>query len=800
MMLPSFSRPWLLLLVPLLLLLPRRSGWWLRLVTMALLLVALAGPELRLEGGRLAVLVDVSASVGGNAAGAAAELSPADPAAADWYGFAADTVLLPAAGAPVPAALGRDATDIARALQVAAGTGASRVLLISDGTESAGTALSALPGVPVDTLHVAGLDNMRLESLLLPDQAAPGQLVEGLAVIDTDIATQVTLHVTVDGSPLPPVQQEVPAGRSTIPFTFAAADSGSMDVAALAEAGYDQPLTDDRLGSQVPISEYQPILVIDDPALADLIREAGAAVHEGGPGDIQAPLDWSAIVLRGAANRFTAGQHQLLLDYVDDGGGLLMSGGPDSFGFGGWFRTPLEEALPVSTDLRTEVEVPLVAMVMIIDRSQSMSAGNPTRLELAKEGAIAVVDLAFEQDLLGLVGFSDSFDWVFRLRPATERGKREMLAAILGLTTEGGTILGPAYAEAIAMLEAEPAAIKHVIILSDGKLYDGGGPFAAAVSDFGSLAGRAAAAGITTSTIAIGADADFEQLENIALGGGGRYYEALDVSTLPRIFTSEALVATRSLLREEPFNPLARPHTLSAMSGPQPEVQAYVATTGRAAAEVLLDGLEDEPVFAVMRHGLGRTAALTTDLNSWAPALAADDGFAASLLRVLRWLQIRPGSHSLTVVQDGGTLQVTVDAVENGEYLNNRDLTARFAGTTVQLEQLAPGRYQGSLPAGGEGTLLVTDGTEVVARQVIGAGGAEFSRAAGSGLLADISAHSRGLVLDGLEGYEPDLGRSSTPVWQYPLLAALVTFLVELALRRFSGTRVQAAGRPFRRA
>ena len=800
MMLPSFSRPWLLLLVPLLLLLPRRSGWWLRLVTMALLIVALAGPELRLEGGRLAVLIDVSDSVGDVAAGTAAALGPGAPAETDWYGFAGDTVLLAAADAPAPAALDRGSTDMARALQVAAGAGASRILLISDGTESAGSALSALPGVPVDTLQVQGLANMRLESLLLPDQAAPGQLVEGLAVIDTDAATQVTLHVTVDGSQLPAVQQSLPAGRSTVPFTFQAADSGSMEIAALAEVDYDQPLADDRLGSLLPVSEYQEVLVIDDPALADLLRAAGAAVHEGGPGDIQAPLDWSAIVLRGAANRFTAGQHQLLLDYVDDGGGLLMSGGPDSFGFGGWFRTPLEEALPVSTDLRTEVEVPLVAMVMIIDRSQSMSAGNPSRLELAKEGAIAVVDLAFEQDLLGMVAFSDSFDWVFGLRPATERGKREMLAAILGLTTQGGTILGPAYAEAIAMLEAEPAAIKHVIILSDGKLYDGGGPFAGAVSDFGALADQASAAGITTSTIAIGADADFEQLENIAVAGGGRYYEALDVSTLPRIFTSEALVATRSLLREEPFNPLARPHTLSAMSGPQPEVQAYVATTARAAAEVLLDGLEDEPVLAVMRHGLGRTAALTTDLNSWAPQLAAGDDFAASMLRVLRWLQIRPDSHSLTVLQDGGTLQVTVDAVENGEYLNNRDLTARFAGTAVQLEQLAPGRYQGSLPAGGEGTLLVTDGTEVVARQVIGAGGAEFSRADDSGLLAEISLRSHGQVLDGLEGYAPDLGRNATPVWHYPLLAALATFLAELALRRFSGGRARAVGRPFRRA
>src|SRR5699024_8726607 len=99
--------------------------------------------------------------------------------------------------------------------------------------------------------------------------------------------------------------------------------------------------------------------------------------------------------------------------------------------------------------------------------------------------------------------------------------------------------------------------------------------------DFGSVAGGAAAAGITTSTIALGSDADFEQLSLIATAGGGRYYEALDTRTLPRIFTSEALVATRSLLREDPFRPVVHEHMLSLFSGTAPTIEAYVATAGR---------------------------------------------------------------------------------------------------------------------------------------------------------------------------------------------------------------------------
>ncbi len=783
----TFQLPWLLLALPLLLLLPRRSGWWLRVLTLTLLVVALAGPTLRQPGGQLVVLLDVSSSVGDGARTALATvdmegLSP-EPL---WFGFAADTVKLPGPGAPVPAALDAGATDLARALQVAAGSGASRILLVSDGVESVGSALQGLPAIPVDTFQVESVNNLRLESLLLPEQAAPDQMVEGMAVVSSDVPANATLRVRIGGSELPLVSQELPAGRSGIPFTFSASGDGSMNVSALVEVDFDQPLADDRLSTVLPVSEHQPILVVGDPALAGLLRGSGAAVTEGGPGDIQAPLNWSAVVIRGAANAFTAGQHQLLLDYVADGGGLLMTGGPQSFGFGGWFRTPVEEALPVSTDLRTEVEIPLVAMIMIVDRSQSMVAGNPSRLELAKEGAIAVVDLAFEQDLLGLIAFSDSSEWAFRLRPATERGKREMLAAILSLTTQGGTILGPAYDEALTVLSNEPAAIKHIIILSDGKLYDGGGPFSSNAADFGSLARRGTEAGITTSTIAIGADADFEQLRNIAVGGGGRYYEALDVSTLPRIFTSEALVATRSLLREETFNPVATAHNLSVMSGPQPAVQAYVATTSRPASEVLLDGLQDEPLLSVIRYGLGRTAALTTDLNAWAPELAASDDFAASLLRVLRWLQMRPGSHAITVTPEGSSLRVTVDAVEAGEYLNNRNLTARFGGVAVQLEQVAPGRYEGSLPSAGQGTLLVTDGTEVVARQAISGSTAEFGSGSSGPVLAEVSARSGGRTLDDLAGYEPDLGLEYIPVWHWPLLLAFLLFLAELAVRRFA--------------
>src|SRR5690606_5970871 len=129
--------------------------------------------------------------------------------------------------------------------------------------------------------------------------------------------------------------------------------------------------------------------------------------------------------------------------------------------------------------------------------------------------------LAYREDLLGLIAFSDesSTRWVFELRPATERGKREMLQGILALGTSGGTVLEPAYRQAIEALEATDAAVKHIIVLSDGRLYDGQGPFAAGAGsgpNFAAMASSGLESGITTSAIAIGSEADFERLGELA--------------------------------------------------------------------------------------------------------------------------------------------------------------------------------------------------------------------------------------------------------------------------------------------
>ncbi|MEX2542539.1 MAG: VWA domain-containing protein [Trueperaceae bacterium] len=789
--------PWVLAALPLLLLLPRARGWLLRVLGLALLVVALAGPTVSAPGGRLAVLIDVSNSVGDRAVTLAEEFGGDWRRNAQTYFFAGDTGEARDSTSQTDQ-LRPEVTDLARALQVAAAGGAERILLLSDGAESSGNALLALPPVPVDTYRVAPEPNARIAALLVPEQATPGETVEAVAVLESDRAAMATLFLSVSGNEAAAVEIELAEGRSVVPFQFAVPTDTDAHLNARLEVDYQQSRADDSRSAEISVSEEEPVLVIGDPALAGMLRSQEFEVIEGGAAEVQAPLAYSAVIVREHAASFTQGQLAELRSYVENGGGLMMTGGPESFGFGGWYRTPVEEVLPVDTDLRTEVEIPLVALVIVLDRSQSMATGNPSKIELAKEGALGVVELAYQDDLLGMVTFSDDYEWTFRLRPATGRGKREMLSSILSLSTGGGTILEPGYRAALDALRGSEAALKHVIILSDGKLYDGQGPFgqAGAPPDFSLLAAGAAAEGITTSAIAIGRSADFEVLERIASAGNGRYHSALDVSTLPNIFTSEALTATRSLLRDEPTEPIARAHPLSPFDGPLPAIDAYIASAPKPTAELLLIGQHDEPVLAVRRHGLGRSAAFTSDLNGWSGALGRGPELPTMLGSVVRWLQAEPASYAASVAREGNEIRVTVDAVEDGQYVNGARLEARLNGNRVGLEQVAPGRYEGQLPGDvDEGNVLVVEANDVVARAPLRTPHREFDSAGGPELLSTISARTGGETLDSPETYSPSLRSAGRPLWPELLMAALVLFLAELLLRRFARERPAGAGR-----
>ena len=197
----------------------------------------------------------------------------------------------------------------------------------------------------------------------------------------------------------------------------------------------------------------------------------------------------------------TKKQMENIRDYVrEQGGGLIMIGGEESFGLGGYYRTPIEEALPVTMEVKQKLEIPSLAVVLSIDRSGSMAMTTDekvTKLDIAKEASHLVVDLLDERNEVGVMSWDTEFIWDSALRPA--RDKQAIHHAISTIKAGGGTDGYPALKESYQVLFDRPALLKHVIFLSDGQMTRG---------DFSGLLRRMAKDKITVSTVAIGKDAD----------------------------------------------------------------------------------------------------------------------------------------------------------------------------------------------------------------------------------------------------------------------------------------------------
>ena len=134
----------------------------------------------------------------------------------------------------------------------------------------------------------------------------------------------------------------------------------------------------------------------------------------------------SVVLVNVNAKNLIAAQDGTLQSYVRDlGGGLVAVGGPQSYGMGGYFKTPLEETLPVEMQIKDQERFPSVSIVIVIDRSGSMGAqeGGLTKIQLAAEGAVRVVELLNDFDEITVIPVDTQprqSDWP-DCRPATAR-------------------------------------------------------------------------------------------------------------------------------------------------------------------------------------------------------------------------------------------------------------------------------------------------------------------------------------------------------------------------------------------
>jgi Ca-activated chloride channel family protein len=813
-----------------------------RAAALAIAVLALANPRIFRPATALDVLfaVDLSRSVGQEGRDkaqaiieAAAPLASADVRTGLLaFGRDPEWETLPAEvmpGSEFALRIDGNATDIQRALQAAMaqiGEGRQgRILLISDGNENRGESARLLPvlrrqGVQVWAVPVnlpRGRNEVYVSDLKLPRVVDSAEGFEIRAVVESLREAAARIRLLRDGAVLGDRELRLHAGSNPIAFHDSLSAPGNHAYELLVEAPEDTLADNNLLQGVVTVRGPPRVLLISadkqsQQLLSRILQLQGYAVVASSPqAHSMALAELSAYALVVLDNvpafQLTHAKMENIEKYARDlGGGVLVIGGSQSYGAGGYFRTPLERILPVDMRPPARLEMPHVALLFVIDKSGSMGAGGEgqTKLDLAKAAAIAAADIMNPSDQVGILAFDAAWDWAL---PFRQVGKGEWISEKLAaLQSDGGTDLHKALLEAHRAIGAKQAAIKHVIVLSDG-LTD--------KADFQSLMQQMARDGITVSTVSVGSDADVQLMADIAKTGKGRGYVALDPQTIPQIFTTETLLIARDLLVEKTVKP-----SIVASVGPLkgvvesslPALRGYVLTYPKPRAELLMR-VDKDPLLVSWRYGLGQITAFTSDLSgrwgrdwlSWPGLPQWTSQVARDTMRKLVESKMRTELRS----EADGTKIVTDLITEDGRFLNQLKVKARLTGPDgpsqeQTLQQSAPGRYQGIFTptAGGiQFVSLYADSNDAEAPLALGTVPyvvpypKEYREIKPNlALLSRLAEETGGEMLDGgkfddglkrLYTPSPGQGREGHDTWRILAAAALIVFLTDLVLRQW---------------
>lgn len=596
------------------------------------------------------------------------------------------------------------------------------------------------------------------------------------------------------------------------------------------------------------------VLVIDGvnegagTTLSKTLREGGFLVDtrraEAFPADLLQLGGFDLVVLENVpSENIPAELQSLLVSYVKDlGGGLMMVGGPQSFGAGGWRGSAVEPILPVHLDLPDRLVVPEVAIAFVLDNSGSMNfrvmGSMRSQQEIANEAAALAIRSLDKNDLVGVTTFNETYDVLVPLGPNTNA--EETAGLVRRISSGGGTRAGPAIREAAEQLSKLKAKSKHILVMSDGRS-----------SDADDLPGLAAVlrtpegGDITMSTISVGDRGDPETLARMAERGGGVHYNVINPDVLPKIFLKAVRVVRSPMVREEPFAPriaqLGSP--LLAGVGAISELGGLTLTRMRTDPTVTTalvnprETGEAEPVLAHWQVELGRVTAFTSDAHRWASEWLKSPSYRAFWLQAARLTsraELSGSGLEARAVASDGTLTVRLEAFAAGATsetarvpMDGLEVPVTVYSPTgvprdMKLSQTGPGVYEGTISAEEAGTYITllrprdsptsptasTPGATArrlppVIAGVSSRGGVEYRQLRSNAeLLKQIAAETGGSVLALDRPQDAKLFDRGgikplevlSPIWKPMLAWTLVLLLLDLATRRIAWDRLAPQG------
>jgi uncharacterized membrane protein len=616
-------------------------------------------------------------------------------------------------------------------------------------------------------------------------------------------------------------------GLRVLPLTVSLDIAGPLQFEAVFEP--DDPEADgisrnNRAVAVTFVGSEGKILVIDDAAdsryLVQALNESRMAV------DVEEPAvlargsvflsGYDAIVMANIPRwALTDEEDKAVHAYVHDlGGGLIMLGGTQSFGAGGWIDSEVARVLPVKLDPPMTRQMPRGALALIM-HSTEMPQGNFWGQKIA----IAAIEALSRLDYVGIIDYDHGRGGaVWEFGPHLAGDKSAAISAAKKMRMGDMPDFAASLKIALAGLAPLAAGQKHAIIISDG---DPQAPPTSLLKDF-------VAAKISVTTVLVaghGSQADRATMKHIAMYTKGTFYGPIkNPKQLPQIFIKEAKLISRSLIVEgqEYF-----PSVVSRLPGPVegfvsvPSIDGYVLTAPR-------DGLSqvpivsptsegNDPIYAYWNYGLGKSVAFMSDLTgTWGSRWASWAEFRAFWEQSLRWA-MRPGAPANVMVNtfiEGDIATIEVEAMgSDASNLNFLKMAAVVLhpdneSEPLLLQQTGPGLYQAKFKATKEGAYLTNinflGGTvDAPIRGNIQAAVSipyprEFRAVKhNAALLEQLYRRTGGRLLSGAD---PDLldlfhrgdlevPKSPRPIWDLLAILAAALFVIDVAARRIAVDR-----------
>lgn len=841
---------------------PRRQwriGIAVRGVIVTLILLALVNPAHTTSSDDVTTVfvVDVSASMGESAresARAWAE-SAITEAGGDTWGvveFGSDArVGTPLGTDPYRRARGveADATNMARGLRlgesILSGETRQRIVLVSDGRGNTGDLQAEIDrlktlGVVVDVHTVTGtqVNDAAVSAMDLPSSVNTGESFDVVVEVLSTITGTATVELADDDGVIGTNDLAVDPGPNYTTFTVEAGESGLQQFSARVRMTGDTVEENDTHRAGVEVRGPASVLIIEGDTdsgaiLEDALTAQGLVVERiplaEMPGIEEVSIHRAALLVDVSARDLTEDKVATLSTFVRDlGRGMVVVGGTQSYGLGGYRDTPLEALLPLDAeppDTQREAEV---AEVLLIDTSESMGAchcnengmeseeGGVNKTDISKAAAVRAIEALGNGDEVGVLAFSGTREWVVPLQEFPDRSTIDN--GIASLRPFGETRIVPALEEAVESLLQSDKEIKHVILFTDGftsELEIGaefvGAPFA---RDLVETVEEAAARGVTVSVVGTGEGA-IPALEDVAEAGNGRFYPGRDLDEIPEIFVKEARIASRSFINEGEYYPVVT-STAEAVRdiASSPAILGYVATSPKPTADIQLQvGELSDPLLASWRVGLGRVTAWTSDGGEkWAAAWAGWDGYSDFWSTLVRDTFPLSGSEGQRIEASIADELMTITLEGSDAWPAGTEPTARVSfpdGTSqeVRLDRVSDFEFGAVVPARQGGTYAIgisvadSEGeTAVLSTLATRSFAAEFLPGeADADLMSSISGSTGGRgEIEPEEAFDPEglvAGLTERHYRWWFLLAAALLWPIDVALRRL---RLSRRGQPDR--